>query len=442
MQPFSIEIALDCGGVRAVRVYGKGWEQKQAYALLERIGPLIQQLDALLRGESPPERPVPTKGGPMNPLFHGISTGQTPGPTMKSARRMANLSAALHEINRRPVGIDEIPYEAFVDPLGHLRWNPNLLDAYPDLNPLRAVQESLVQSYIPDPAEAFRVEKRDLERGTVANRIVERAILRKLNSNLDRFFRDESHGYRPGRSPETAILKVREAVRGGAHWAAQTDFEAFFESVDRRVLESQLRETIPDAALCNAVMTVTSPAVVIHGTTRQRLNGLPQGNGLSPFLPNLYLHHFDEACSRMTYFRYADDMLVLGRSWQEVMEALRFIRRLARPLGLRLKQKKTFVCDLYVKPLVFLGYELRGGQIYPPKEAIRQLQQNLEFRGMGDRKGLLVAFVHRYRIGPVRKLFRRLDRQLRHLYPPGLSLASLFDAMTGAVIKRIEEAVQ
>ncbi len=62
MLPFSIEIALDGGGVRAVRVYGKGWEQQQAYALLERIGPLIQQLDALLRGESPPERPVPTKG--------------------------------------------------------------------------------------------------------------------------------------------------------------------------------------------------------------------------------------------------------------------------------------------------------------------------------------------------------------------------------------------
>lgn len=40
------------------------------------------------------------------------------------------------------------------------------------------------------------------------------------------------------------------------------------------------------------------------------------------------------------------------------------------------------------------------------------------------------GFVYRYRIGSVRKLFRRLDRQLAHLYPPGLSLASLFDALT------------
>ena len=37
------------------------------------------------------------------------------------------------------------------------------------------------------------------------------------------------------------------------------------------------------------------------------------------------------------------------------------------------------------------------------------------------------GFAHRYRIGPVRKLFRRLDRQLRHSFPPGLSLLSLLD---------------
>jgi len=61
MQPFSIEIALDGGGVRAVRVYGKCWEQPQAYALLEKIGPLIQQLDALVKGKPLPEGPVSSK---------------------------------------------------------------------------------------------------------------------------------------------------------------------------------------------------------------------------------------------------------------------------------------------------------------------------------------------------------------------------------------------
>jgi len=342
---------------------------------------------------------------------------------------MANLSAVLHEINRRPVGVDGIPYEAYVDPLAYVRWDPNLLNFCPNLDPLRTIQESLIECPIPDASEAFRVENRNLERGTVANRIVERAITRKLTSNVDRCFSDRSFGYRPGRSPEMAILEVRKAVHGGSHWALKVDFESFFDSIDRRVMESQLRETIADEVLCDAVMTVTAPAIVIHGRTVQRRNGLPQGNGLSPFLSNLYLHRFDEACSHLEYFRYADDMLVLGRSWEEVTEALRHIRRLGRSLGLRLKPKKTFICDLYKKPLVFLGYELRGGNIYPPEEAIRRLQQKLEFRGIGDRKALLEGFVHRYRIGPVSKTFRRLDRQLRQLLPPRMSLVSLLEVI-------------
>ena len=144
------------------------------------------------------------------------------------------------------------------------------------------------------------------------------------------------------------------------------DFKAFFDSIDRKVLENQLRATVADQNLCDAVMTVTSPAIIIHGTTVQRRNGLPQGNGVSPFLSNLYLHRFDEACSHLKCFRYADDILVLGRSWSEVMEARRYISRLARPLGLRLNPKKNYVADLHKKPLVFLGYELRGGNIYPP----------------------------------------------------------------------------
>lgn len=365
----------------------------------------------------------------MNPLFRGISVARTGGPTLKSVRHMKNLSAVLHEIRHRSVGIDQIPYEAYTDPLGYVRWDPNFLDAYPDLNPLKTIQESLVECSIPDASEAFRVENRNLERGTVANRIVERALSRKLSANLDMHFHERSFGFRPGRSPEMAILEVRKAVRDGAHWALKTDFQDFFESVDRTILENKLRETIPDEAMCDALMAVTSPAVVVHARTLQRRNGLPQGNGLSPFLSNLYLHSFDEACSHLEYFRYADDMLVLGRSWKEVTEALRHIRRLGRSLGLRLNPKKTFVCDLYMKPLVFLGYELRGGNIYPPEEAIRRLQQKLEFRGIGDRKALLEGFVHRYRIGPVRKTFRRLDRQLHQLLPPGMSLVSLLEVI-------------
>ncbi len=53
---FSVEITLDTGGVRSVRVLGKNWDQSaQAHALLQRISPLIQQLDAVVKREASPK---------------------------------------------------------------------------------------------------------------------------------------------------------------------------------------------------------------------------------------------------------------------------------------------------------------------------------------------------------------------------------------------------
>jgi hypothetical protein len=37
------------------------------------------------------------------------------------------------------------------------------------------------------------------------------------------------------------------------------------------------------------------------------------------------------------------------------------------------------------------------------------------------------AFANRYRVGRVRKLFRRLDRELRQYYPSGITLTGLLD---------------
>lgn len=59
MQRFSIEITIDAAGVRAVRIYGKDWEQSaQAYALLERVSSLIQKLDAIAKDECKSDDPA------------------------------------------------------------------------------------------------------------------------------------------------------------------------------------------------------------------------------------------------------------------------------------------------------------------------------------------------------------------------------------------------
>jgi hypothetical protein len=209
----------------------------------------------------------------------------------------------------------------------------------------------------------------------------------------------------------------------------KTDFKQFFRYVDRSILEFQLRTTIPDQALCDALLNTVAPVVVIYGRSMDRVAGLPEGNGLSPFLANLYLDGLDKACSHLNYYRYADDLLVLGRTREGVQEALDLIQAIAAKLRLKLNAKKTAIIDLYREPVVFLGYELQGGNVWPPQKAIERFEKKLLFRGQEDRVQLMKGFARRFSIGPVRKLFRRLDRRFAELFPSGVTLVGLLDAL-------------
>ena len=168
--------------------------------------------------------------------------------------------AALHEINRRPSAAGGFSYQAYVRPLEYARWDPTIFDAY-RIPPLRYLQEEFVCEYCYEPDETvpINVKGRIVQSGTVANRIIERAIARKLTASINACFSDRSWAYRPRRSAQMAILQVRDAVRQGYHWALKTDIEHFFPNINRKLLELQLRRGLVDQGLCEMTLRANSP---------------------------------------------------------------------------------------------------------------------------------------------------------------------------------------
>jgi RNA-directed DNA polymerase len=375
---------------------------------------------------------TPPKDVPILDVCRGLGKGQLNAPTIKSVRKMKNMLAARSEINRRLGPAGGFSFEAYVNPLEYSRWDPNIFLAY-DIGPMKWLQEEFLfeYAYEPDPTIPINVKGRIVQSGTIKNRIIERAIGRKLNSNADAHFSDRSWAYRPRRSAQMAILPVRDAARRGFNWALKTDIEHFFPSINRNILEQQLRRTFADERLCEMILRANSPISPRLSWIElwERTEGVPQGNALSPFLSNLFLHGFDEACSNLEYRRYADDILVLGRTREEVVEAQQQIERLLTQLGLRLNPKKTLIRDLYRQPLIFLGFEIRGGNVYPPMKAILKFERQLRVPGQEAHEKIILmkGFVKRYAIGPVRKLFRRVDRELHQWYPQGVTLTGLLD---------------
>jgi retron-type reverse transcriptase len=71
----------------------------------------------------------------------------------------------------------------------------------------------------------------------VVDRVVQEAVRLVLEPLYEPTFREASHGFRPGRSCQTAIKAAFQHVDAGFEWVVDLDLEKFFDQVshaDRR----------------------------------------------------------------------------------------------------------------------------------------------------------------------------------------------------------------
>jgi hypothetical protein len=270
--------------------------------------------------------------------------------SLRGIRNAGNIRAAIGEIDRYYMGPDGLSMCGYINPKKYAHLNPNICSALDFMDPIQTIQNQIFFREEPGPVAQIRIKGRDIELSTAADRIVQRAVTRKLGPVLDPLFCESSWGFRPGRSPELAIQEVRSAIRKGFHWAFKSDIQHFFPSVLRKLLYSMLPHWVEDEELRSYL------PVVITAGGYYPVKGLPQGNGLSPLLANLYLHPLDTFCSGLPYYRYADDLLILGRSSDDVRGAAAGIKFFLQLMGLQLNEgEKTVICNLHQVPISFLG---------------------------------------------------------------------------------------
>jgi RNA-directed DNA polymerase len=91
-------------------------------------------------------------------------------------------------------------------------------------------------SYLPPPVKAVRYRNRMVRSqgscvATIADRIAQRVVARRLEGKVEAIFHPDSHGYRPGRSALDAVAACRRRC-WKTDWAIDLDVQAFFDSVD------------------------------------------------------------------------------------------------------------------------------------------------------------------------------------------------------------------
>ena len=241
---------------------------------------------------------------------------------------------------------------------------------------LREHREELLESirqgkYKPQPVRRKEIPKPDggvrkLGIPTVIDRIIQQAIAQQLVPIYEPLFSDDSYGYRPNRSAQQAIQKVKWYAEQGYTSAVLVDLSKYFDTLNHELLMNLLRENIHDKRVIELIKKYLKAGVMENGLLVKTTEGSPQGGPLSPLLANIYLNEYDkEMASRgVPVIRYADDIVVLAKSPRAAQRLLESTQRyLEGKLKLKMNVEKSKVVSVYsIRNFKFLGFALGKGK--------------------------------------------------------------------------------
>lgn len=235
-------------------------------------------------------------------------------------------------------------------------------------------------TYFPPPVKAVEIAKthgggtRVLGVPTVADRVAQTVVARRLEAKVEPIFHPDSYGYRPERSALDAVSACRQRC-WEYDWVIDLDIQKFFDSVDHALMLKAV-EKHTDVAWVGLYVRrwLVAPVQLTDGTLQPRDRGTPQGSAVSPVLANLFMHYaFDMWMVREfpgnPFERYADDAVVHCVSRAQAERLVQTIAARMEQVGLRLHPEKTKI--VYCRDakrratyehtaFTFLGYTFRS----------------------------------------------------------------------------------
>lgn len=191
--------------------------------------------------------------------------------------------------------------------------------------------------------------------------MIQQATAQVLSLGYERYFSENSYGFRPGRDCHGAIAKALEYLNEGNEWVIDLDIEKYFDTVNHDKLVSILREHINDAPTLHLIRSFLKAGVMEDGLTSPTTEGVPQGGPLSPILSNVYLDKLDKELEArgLHFVRYADDCDIFVKSEMATDRVMVSVTSwLERKLRLKVSATKTKV----VRPTKSNFWDLRSGK--------------------------------------------------------------------------------
>lgn len=189
-----------------------------------------------------------------------------------------------------------------------------------------------------------------------------------------------------GRGVHRGVKQIKKALQDidNSQYCLKMDIKKFYYSIDNAVLKTVIRKKIKDPNLLWLLDEIINSA-----------KGVPIGNYLSQYFGNIYLSSYDHWIKndqrRKHYFRYCDDMVVLGRTKEELHRLLEESRIYLREnLALEIKSNwQVFPID--ARGIDFLGYRFFHNYTLIRKSIVsrfkKKIRQRLSSEALASYKG-------------------------------------------------------
>ncbi|MCR4774349.1 MAG: hypothetical protein K5854_08335 [Prevotella sp.] len=287
-------------------------------------------------------------------------------------------------------------------------WESNCISLWEELNdgtyqPGRSIAFVVVE---PKPREVFAATFRD--------RIVHHLITNELQPIFEMIFVDNSYSTRPCKGILYGINHVAwqlehitENYTAKECYIMKLDVKGFFMHIDKRIMFSMLKQVMLRRYRGKNLnkMIELIRIVVFHRPelnfrnksplwkwqllpkekslfTADGMHGLPIGNITSQLFALLFMNHLDKCIIRkhpnVGYGRYVDDIIVIGKDKQELLNVREEIRQWLQKRGMTLHHDKMYL-QHYKHGVAFIGGIVKPWRKYIGERTVRRAENMISY---------------------------------------------------------------